>query len=147
MYLWKLPDEQLIEQLRKRARRRKTTGLVFIIASIVTFYVMHWCVLPEIHAGIRLYDLSIANDTFLIPPADPQFLQRNLFVFSFGTWIGTLYFSLLSFCSMLLGTGLRYLFSKDRRSAMLLTLWDAKHRVPPSSKPHECPKNVVKRPV
>ena len=131
MYLFRLPDELYIERLRKRNQKRKTQGIVLILLALIMFGGMHFYVLPEIQAGASLHDITCLNDAFLIPPADPQLLQRNLAIFSLGFMNGSAYFAILMFSSICFGNGLRLILTKDRQINMLLEFVDAQNQHPP----------------
>ena len=126
MYLFKLPDDQYISRIRKTHKRRKWTGSLLILFAVIFYLSFKYVLLAHFQIGIHMDQMGIWNNRPFFLPDDPQLIQRNLFVFSYGCLAGIAFKTLYVSTTIIFMSGIALFFTPDRKTRMLLQLWDEK---------------------
>lgn len=129
MHLFRLPDELYIQRIRKSHRRRIFTGILLLLSALIFYLAFKHLLLAHFKMGIHMDQMGIWNQVPLFTPDDPQLIQRNMFVFSYGCMAGIAFKTLYLSTTIMVISGIALIFTPDRKTRLLLQLWDQKQAV------------------
>jgi hypothetical protein len=127
-------DAEIVEQLRTHLRRRRVLGWVMVVfavtAGIPTFY---WLTRVGQSAGDLISDFAPAG-----PPADAELWQQYGETWLvIGITLGVMFTKIIVMSTWMGLFGVWMALARDRRTELLVRLWDDAHRadnpVPPPS--------------
>ncbi|MFG0248679.1 MAG: hypothetical protein ACF8OB_07315 [Phycisphaeraceae bacterium JB051] len=133
MHLFKIPDEQYIHHIRKKHKRRIWTALLMFLSAGLFYVFMEGYLLPYLSLGFHFDRIDIENSVPLFSPDDPDLLKTKYFLYTYGFLSGIAAKSMGLITAVLIICGVNLLCTHDRKTKMLLQLWDEKHRGKTSS--------------